>query len=167
VKKKPFKRYLLWAFLLWLAWDKEIQPTLRGEQPFILTRWLYARKDLKEKIPLEGYVLTIDQIAELFLYPDKEIVPLTNKELFASKKVRELVIRVPCQKYQVEGVIDYDINNIMIGKIAVHGLQCPPLYAEKYVYFISPVGTIFITQTAPPNEPAKVICKWDKLYVRE
>jgi hypothetical protein len=150
----------------------EVIPELRGDKVYILTRLFFSHPELADKIKIKAYVLTDEQVGELFLHPDKEPILLQNKEFNVWKKGfngpppphLNLVVRIQNRGGWTEGTIQYEINDEVIGKFDVIGLSIAGGKTSDYQNFVIPLGGVGISLRKDPNGYPEITYKWRTLY---
>src|ERR1700691_3791515 len=75
--KKHKKLSIFLALVLFFIFY-EVIPEIRGDKVYLLTRLFFSHPELADRIAVKAYILSDEQVGELFLHPDKEPVLLKN-----------------------------------------------------------------------------------------
>jgi hypothetical protein len=148
----------------------EVIPEIRGDKAYILTRLFFSHPELADKIKIKAYILTDEQVGELFLHPDKEPILLQNKEFNVWKNDEtppphvNLVFRIQNRSSWTRGTIQYEINDEVRGKFDVIGLSIAGGKTSDYQNFVIPLGGVAISLRQDPNGYPEITYKWRRLY---
>jgi hypothetical protein len=168
IKHKKLSIFL--AVLIFFLFYKVI-PEIRGDKVFLLTRLFYSHPELADKIVVKAYVLSDEQVGELFLYPEKEPVLLQNGVFGVWEKGGippphlNLVLRIQKRGPWVGGIIQYNINDgEVIGKINAQDLGIAGGKQTDFQNFVVPLGATAISLGKDPEGYPEITYKWRELY---
>lgn len=170
--KKHKKLSIFLAIVVFIIFY-EVIPELRGDKVYILTRLFFSHPELADKIKVKAYILTDEQVGELFLHPDKEPVLLQNKEFGVWKKGFDgpppphlnLVFRIEKRGPWIGGIIQYKINDGEIrGKFEAKDLGIIGGKNTDFQNFVIPLGGAAISLGKDPNGYPDITYKWRELY---
>ena len=150
----------------------EVIPEIRGDKVYLPTRLFYSHPELASEIEVKTYILTDEQIGELFLHPEKEPVLLQNKEFGVWKKGLggpppprlNLIFRIQCRGGMTMGTIQYQINDEYAGKLYVPDLGIAGGRKTDFQNFVIPLGGIAIGLGKNPQGYPEITYKWRTLY---
>ena len=169
--KKHKKSSIFLAIVVFLIFYEMI-PEIRGDKVYLPTRLFYSHPELADKIEVKTYVLSDEQVGELFLYPEKEPVLLQNKEFGVWKKGLNgpppphlnLVFCIQCRGEMTRGTIQYQINDECIGKFEVLDLRIEGGKETDFQNFVIPLGGSAISRGKDPQGHPEITYKWRTLY---
>ena len=166
-----FKRHKIFtgflAFLLFFIFY-EVIPELRGDKVYLITRLFHSHPELADQIVVKAYILTDEQVGELFLHPDKEPQNLLKNSKIGLRLADgtppptiNLVFRIQSRGGMTAGTIEYDINDRLSGKFWVHDL-----HGDKgsFLNFVIPLGGEAIGLGQPKDSYPKITYKWREIY---
>lgn len=170
---KNHKKLSIFLGLIMFFIFYEVIPEIRGDKVYLLTRLFFSHPELADKIVVKAYVLTDEQVGDLFLYPDKEPVLLKNKEFGGWKNGlgtppppphQNLVFRIQHRGGWAAGTIEYQIDNERVGKFDVPGLGIVGGKNIDFQNFVIPIGDVIIGRGKDPESYPEITYKWRELY---
>lgn len=161
---KNHKKLTIFLAILLFTTFYEIIPEIRGDKTNIITRLFYSHSELADKIKVKPYILTDEQVGELFLHPDKEPLLLKNGELDIAEGCINLVFRIEQRGPWIGGIIQYKINDNIEGKIEAMDLGAKRDGQPLYQNFVVPLGGRVISTGKKAEDYPKISYKWRELY---
>jgi len=159
LKNFPWKTVLLTLLAWMLFW--EVKDTITGDRMFFLVRWFCYDMSHTKKIEVLPYLLTDEQVSNMFSHRDETVRQLTEKEL--SSKNINVVLRIKNLGDGIAwGKLSWDYHHWGWKKVDVSYM---PGKADsgKYADIVIPIGNIAFREIDAPPEPLTI--KWNELYV--
>ena len=161
---KKHKKLSIFVGLLLFFIFYEVIPEIKGDKGYLLTRLFFSHPELAKTTKVRSYILTDEQVGELFLHPNREPVLLNNKELMTLTPRRlNLVFRFPSSAIMY-GVIKYHINNDFRGKLNVLDLSMHDGKKSDFQNYVIPLGDIVLKDNDNPIGYPKITYKWKEIY---
>lgn len=171
---KFFKKHkILTTFLVFLVFFVfyEVIPEIKGDKVYLITRLFHSHPELADQIVVKAFVLTDEQVGELFLHPYKEpettifnrMVGLWLPDGTPPPRLN-LVFRVQNRGGGTMGTIEYDINDRLSGKFEVQSLAIVGGGEADFQNFVIPVNGIAFGLGQPKGSYPKITYKWREIY---
>ncbi len=133
--------------------------------PFILRaemtkKLLFSNKEYAKQIEVKTYILTQQQVAELFNEPDKEPVQLITEELNKISKIYFIVRAKNSGKKSAWGKLSCNVPGIH------EAIQLDmPCIREFFCTYVICIADVFISHNKTNVYPS-ITYKWDELYTK-
>ena len=158
-KKIPVFTIILLSIVLLLVFF-EVKSWLLGEKMDIITRAMFSDKAYAKKIEIKAYILTDDQLKDLFDDPNEEPHQLTQKQLIPYNinlvlRMKSLTGAAAC------GTLLYSFGNDKWWR-----LDIPEVGRKDEInHFVVPMDSMGVAKTSSDSLP-EIKVKWKTLYTK-
>jgi len=161
------KKYIFLIFLLiGLFIFLEIKNTVTGEKMNILSRIYFSDRGYAKNIEIKTYILTEEQVVNLFAHPSDEIHQLTRGELY--KKERYMVFRFKNHgEKKAWGTLYDGDHDEFLGSTDIVTLP-PASQDSSYFDYVLPMGLDYCMRNADEGKDKlpEIVVKWKSLFTK-